>query len=190
MKKILVLFIIIISLYAEEYLIDETVNMSYVNTLDMLVKAETYIYLDSRNFNLYIQESIYKNCLSMNRENRDVLQKAIEKYKEWNKIAIQNKKLVNKEITRDKIQLHWAYQTSKNWNHCFIEVAYYMFSQTETEHQFLIVLGLTENRTDIPVFYMNHDEVEELESMLKEDFIIQKIYEGEKKKEAEGELFK
>jgi hypothetical protein len=178
MKKILVLLFVVMGLCAKSYKIDKTIKCTYVNVLGQPTKAETYIYVSDETLDIYVRSSIYVDCLKLDKENRIMLLRVIYTYKEWCKIATQDKDKLANEITKDKICFYWKYLNNNDWT-CIdpLTVSYNVFSQNTSRHQLVLVFNGSDFRQDIPVLYMEYDDVLELEKILDEDYIIEQLKE-------------
>lgn len=183
----------------------------YFNSMgDFVEMNNTYLYIGYRHvtppdepngpakflteLQLYFKSSIYYNCLGLSKENREFLLEAIEKYKKWNQIAIENEKAIDRLISKTNIFFSWSNGVNKEWRRQVdLPVAFSFFSQSKERHQFVISFGNAEEesykRDDIPTLYFEYEDVLILEKYLTDEYIEAQIEQNKLDKIEEDRLF-
>jgi hypothetical protein len=180
---IITLFICNIFHGLESYKIKEKLICKQINILNQVEKVENYIYLNQETIDIYIQVSLYRDCIKLNKTDRSIILEAIKKYKKWHQIAISNKKTLIREIDKVRVNYFWSYINQNEWyNVEDYVISCNFFSQTEIRHQFVIDFSITNNRDDTPVLYFDYEDIESLEYILSDVFINKKLKEIEENK--------
>ena len=149
-------------------------------TLDLIFNNDSYIYF-----------------ITLSDEERKLLLTAIVKYKQWNKIAIDNQAEVDKKIDAfDIASVFWRLQ-NQNSGYMGTNIGMHMkfFSQAKERHQLVIYFDeVVSDRnqfitTSVPTLYLDNDEILKLEELLKDSYINSVLQAELEKKKAIDILF-
>ena len=140
------------------------------------------------------EDWIYTYTLDLTIQDRENILLSISKYKEWQEIAISNKVEVEKDINNFKIsRIYWG--TPNNFDKIMNkpEITLRIFSQNIERHQLVITsekLKSEYSTDDLPIIYLEYDEVIKLEKILSEENISNSILKEVEKTSKADELFK
>ena len=121
----------------------------------------------------------------------------IDKYQEWNDIAIENNTKIEKEITGGRFECTVSWYSADEWYHSSsdMSVIFKIFSQSTTWHQMMIYsskVSSTENEYidfKMPTLYLDLAHAEELKQIISQENIEAKLSAYNKEK-ANEDLFK
>jgi len=132
---------------------------------------------EKKTFDFYVKESLFLSGFTMTRENADQLIKAIEKYEEWNKKAIEKEVTLEKDISEISLKdIFW--QSGDDWRFSGkTQTTASFFSQSKTRHQFILMFPkvtdkynkYSDHKPDI--IYFDFAEAVKFKEALKEESI-------------------
>jgi len=201
MKKFinLIIFLVFtISIYGMDTEVLHGYAYEYNSVLKKLDRTEYDIKYsgEEETFFLVTSDIFTKNWVYLSQNDIELLRKTIEKYFEWEKIAIDNRVKIEKIIPNSKIKTGIIWKTGDNWYKSYnILLDFTFFSQTQTLHQLVISsdkVKSLENQyieNKISTLYFYKEDVIILYNALKADNIDMIIKEYNKTKNIE-ELFK
>ena len=183
--------------------IDKTISIKVTNEIsNKNPNKPPKIKVVTQKTNINCIELIFSDALqqfniSLNPIQRKDFLNAIQKYKEWNSIAIKNKQEIQKDIARVNSEyLYWRYQSSSEG---YSSSSYYIvtrfLSQNIKHHQFLLHFPEAKSTYNSYItanpdtLYLEYEEVVKLEKLLTDKAVESAIKtEAEKNKKA-NELF-
>ena len=125
------------------------------------------------------------------------MRSVLNKFKEWNEIAISNSTKIEKEIPGGRYQCNVSWNAADNWyfSSSYMDVRFKIFSQSTKRHQLIIYsskISSTENEYidfKMPTLYLDLSDVLEFESVISEKNIQSKL-EVFNKHKSKDDLFK
>ena len=202
MKSIAVLITFFISLLFAEKVLQYKSEMLYpqiVNTLKEFKKIDLWVEfgLESYKPSLRTYKSPYLNdevLISFSKEYLSIFLKYIDKYIEWNDIAIENRVTNDKKIGVVKITLSWEHGHN-NWQKQETMMVAHFFSQNEDRHQFLLMfyeLSFSDGWVTFkqPTMYFEYGDVVKLKELLDPSFAKDAVENWKEKQLEVDKLFK
>lgn len=156
-------------------------KVKYKLTLDLIYNNNSYIYF-----------------ITLSDKERKLLLNAIDKYKQWNKIAIDNKAEADKMIDSfDITSIFWRLQ-NQNSGYMGTDIGMHIkfFSQTKDRHQFVIYFDEAKSdknqfiTVSVPTLYLDNKEILKLEKLLQNSHINKTLKAELEKKKTINTLFK
>ena len=180
------------------FLMEEDITGLFINSLNRFDEKLVYFIVDIKkkytNVEMRYEDWIHTYTLDLTIQDRENILLSISKYKEWQEIAISNKVEVEKNINNFKIsRIYWG--TSNNFDKIMNkpEITLRIFSQNIERHQLVITsekLKSEYSTDDLPIIYLEYDEVIKLEKILSEENISNSIVKEIEKTSKVDELFK
>ena len=180
------------------FLMEEDITGLFINSLNRFDEKLVYFIVDIKkkytNVEIRYEDWIHTYTLDLTIQDRENILLSISKYKEWQEIAISNKVEVEKNINNFKIsRIYWG--TSNNFDKIMNkpEITLRFFSQNIERHQLVITsekLKSEYSTDDLPIIYLEYDEVIKLEKILSEENISNSIVKEIEKTSKVDELFK
>lgn len=180
------------------FIMEEDITGLSINSLSRFDEKLVYFIVDikekSTNVEMRYEDWIYTYTLDLTIQDRENILLSISKYKEWQEIAISNKVEVEKNINIFKIsRIYWG--TPNNFDKVMDrpEIMLEILSQNIERHQLVIKsekLKSGYSNDDLPIIYLDYNEVIKLEKILSEESISNSIVKEVKKTSKEDELFK
>ena len=180
------------------FLMEEDITGLFINSLNRFDEKLVYFIVDIKkkytNVEIRYEDWIHTYTLDLTIQDRENILLSISKYKEWQEIAISNKVEVEKNINNFKIsRIYWG--TSNNFDKIMNkpEITLRIFSQNIERHQLVITsekLKSEYSTDDLPIIYLEYDEVIKLEKILSEENISNSIVKEIEKTSKVDELFK
>ena len=180
------------------FLMEEDITGLFINSLNRFDEKLVYFIVDIKkkytNVEMRYEDWIHTYTLDLTIQDRENILLSISKYKEWQEIAISNKVEVEKNINNFKIsRIYWG--TSNNFDKIMNkpEITLRIFSQNIERHQLVITSEKLKSEyftDDLPIIYLEYDEVIKLEKILSEENISNSIVKEIEKTSKVDELFK
>ena len=125
------------------------------------------------------------------------MRSVLNKFKEWNDIAISNSTEIEKEIPGGRYQCNVSWNAADNWyfSSGYMDVRFKIFSQSTKRHQLIMYsskVSSTENEYidfKMPTLYLDLSDVLEFEAVISEKNIQSKLNEYNSNK-SKDDLFK
>ncbi|MEK0337124.1 MAG: hypothetical protein QQN41_06785 [Nitrosopumilus sp.] len=202
MKRIAILITFCISLVFAEKVLQyksEMLHPQIVNTSKEFKKVDFLVEygLESYKPSLRTYKSPYLNdevLISFSDENLAIFLKHIDKYIEWNDVAIENRVTNDKQIGAVKITLSWEHGHN-NWQKQETMMVTHFFSQNENRHQFLLMfyeLSFSDGWVTFkqPTMYFKYDDIVKLKEILDPRFAKDAVEKWKEKRLEVDKLFK
>ncbi len=196
-KKIIGILLFLLSLMyinADEYLMFTGKCYEYNSLLKNLTDEEYAIKYDDESDIFYLRTADWINNAWIHLSWNDLakFRKNIEKYFEWEKIAIEQKTELEKQLPDATIttKITWKYgddwYSAKNFVLSFI-----FFSQSVTRHQFVLTTSKATGSNQfvtykIDGFYFDKNQIQQLYDALNEETLKKQIADFKKAKEKES----
>jgi len=162
-------------------------GQTYNDVWKNLNNQKLYFYCDPEwnTAQIYVPGFLYYSGVTLNDENRSVLAQYVNKYFEWNKLAVTENTTLEKEIGRISVPITWRANNSDEWYRGDVDVAVGFFSQNAKRHQ--LTISFSEAKASVNYYitnkletiYFDKDDVDKLSDLLSIDRIKKEI---EKKK--------
>jgi len=201
MKKIILLIIILGSFPFAEKVIQhksEKLHPMIVNYLKDFKKVDFWVEygIESYKPSLRTFKSPYLNdevIISFTNENLAIFLNHIEKYFEWNNVAIENNVTYEKNIGAIQITLSWEHGKD-NWNTQVTKMKTHFFSQNENRHQLILMfyeLSFSDGWVTFkqPTMYFDYDDVVRLKQLLDSKYVKSTVDEWREKQKEVDKLF-
>ena len=200
MKKYLFafIFIIILSLlHAEEYVIYLGNGYNADKTSKELTKINFAIkYDDSENtYYFFTNDAHNTSWIFISKEQLDIIRKNLKKYIEWEKLAVQNKSIIEKQLPDSSITTYVFWKFNDNWYSADSLVLRFVFlSQTSSRHHLCISSSKVEPNSNesidfrLNTIYLKKDQVKSFLKGISEK-AVDKVQEENKMKKKNEEIF-
>ncbi len=188
-------------LYAENVLQYKTelLHPQIVNTSKEFKKVDFWVEygLESYKQSFRTYQSPYLKdevLISFSDEDLATFLKYIDKYIEWNDVAIENRVTNDKQIGAVKITLSWEHGYD-NWQKQETMMVTKFFSQNENRHQFLLIfheLSFSDGWVTFkqPTMYFEYDDIVKLKELLDPGFAKDAVEEWKENRLETDKLFK
>ena len=125
------------------------------------------------------------------------MRSVLNKFKEWNEIAINNSTEIEKDIPGGRYQCNVSWNAADNWyfSSGYMDVRFKIFSQSTKRHQLIIYsnkVSSTENEYidfKMPTLYLDLSDVSDFEAVISEKNIQSKL-EAYNRNKSKDDLFK
>ncbi|MBR5965408.1 MAG: hypothetical protein IK015_04770 [Treponema sp.] len=197
MKKTIIYFWLIISsifcVYTKEYLLFSGKTNKYNDLLKGFTDAEYAIKYDDEDDILYFQVPDWLDTAWIHLTWNDLskFRKNIDKYFEWEKLAVKNKAELEKELPDSTIKTTVTWNRGDNWyKDKNFELSFRFFSQNPTYHQLVLYTSKAtgSNRFvtyKIDGFYFDKSQLQQLLDATNETVLKAQIEKLKKEKEKE-----
>ena len=144
MKKITLLILFCFSsifVFADEILIYKGVSQNYNSLLEQLIEASFAIKYDTEKKVFYFYSSDFMNSgwVTLTETQLNSLKNTLDKYIEWEKLAVEKEVKIEKEFPDSKISTDVTWKFGDEWYFSKrLDVYFKFFSQNTTRHQFIL----------------------------------------------------
>ena len=161
----------------------EMIGKTYNNVFKNLNDQKLNFYCDPQwnTTQIYVPGFIYYSGITLNDENRSVLVQYINKYFEWNKLAIKENTTLEKEIGRINVPLNWRANNSDEWYRGDVDITVGFFSQNAGRHQLTIAFSEAKASVNyyitnkLETIYLDKNDVDKLSNLLSIEVIKKEV---------------
>ncbi|QXP62078.1 hypothetical protein [Polaribacter sp. HaHaR_3_91] len=172
MKKTKILFIIVLfqisQMFAEQITIYKGEAYHFNEILSAMVKTEFSIKYDTEDKIYYFFSSDFmkKGWIILKEEQLNQFRLTLEKFNDWEAIAIKNKVELEKEFPNSELNCKVSWYYVNDWYHSTgTKMNFKFFSQSKTRHQFIISSNLVTSNSNqfieykLETFYLDKNQV-------------------------------
>lgn len=202
MKNLLLVLTLVISLptLAQDEIVLGVVSANEWNDMfnDLNDKSFAMKYNPKKSkFYLKVDDWMNNAWIHFSQKEIETMRTVLNKFKEWNEIAITNSTKIEKEIPSGLFKCNVSWNAADNWyfSSGYMDVRFKIFSQSTKRHQLLIYsnkVSSTENEYidfKMPTLYLDVSDVLELEKVISDKNIKSKLEEYDDNK-SKDDLFK